>query len=126
MTVRGAGARVRNDRLALGSHRLGVRFVNSEASGAQAADGAAPAAALVRALSKSDEARLRVAIIPYVIALSKLDRGFDTLIDDVVFLLDRGLVTFDRRREEVERAVARAADFRHRPRCRRRPLGRRV
>lgn len=33
---------------------------------------------------------------PYTIALSKLDRGFDTDIDDIVFLVQRDLVTLDR------------------------------
>lgn len=38
---------------------------------------------------------------PYVMALSKLDRGFHTDLDDVVFLIGRGLVTLDRLTELV-------------------------
>ena len=32
---------------------------------------------------------------PYSIALSKTDRGFDTDLDDIVFLIQRGLVDFE-------------------------------
>jgi hypothetical protein len=32
---------------------------------------------------------------PYTIALSKLDRGFDTDIEDVLFLLHQKLITFE-------------------------------
>ena len=33
---------------------------------------------------------------PYSIALSKIDRGFDTDLEDVVFLIQNGLVSIDR------------------------------
>jgi len=32
---------------------------------------------------------------PYSIALSKLDRGFDTDLDDIIFLIQHGFVDFD-------------------------------
>lgn len=41
---------------------------------------------------------------PYSIALSKLDRGFDTDFDDLVFLVQRNLVTI----EELERITKNA------------------
>ena len=41
---------------------------------------------------------------PYSIALSKLDRGFDTDFDDLVFLVQRNFVTF----EELERITKNA------------------
>lgn len=33
---------------------------------------------------------------PYSISLSKIDRGFDTDLDDIVFLVQRGFVDFDK------------------------------
>lgn len=44
---------------------------------------------------------------PYSIALSKLDRGFDTDLDDIVFLLHRGLIVW----AELERLTQ--ASFAH-------------
>lgn len=48
---------------------------------------------------------------PYVIALSKLDRGFDTDIDDIVFLLRHDLLDSERLRQESDRMILRAAEF---------------
>jgi len=46
-----------------------------------------------RAIDIGTFGNVQVSIIdPYVIALSKLDRGFDTDIDDIVFLIRKGLV----------------------------------
>lgn len=44
---------------------------------------------------------------PYSIALSKLDRGFDTDLDDIVFLLRRSLIEWD----ELERIARASLDF---------------
>lgn len=44
---------------------------------------------------------------PYSIALSKLDRGFDTDFDDLVFLVQRNLVTL----EELERITKNALSY---------------
>jgi len=48
---------------------------------------------------------------PHSIALSKLDRGFDTDIDDVVFLVRRGLVPLAQLEQIVKEALPRAAEF---------------
>jgi hypothetical protein len=48
---------------------------------------------------------------PYTIALSKLDRGFDTDIEDVVFLIRRSLVTFERLERAVFIALERAGEY---------------
>ena len=48
---------------------------------------------------------------PYTIALSKLDRGFDTDIDDVVFLIRRNFIAFQQLEEVVQNALQRANEF---------------
>jgi len=48
---------------------------------------------------------------PYTIALSKLDRGLDTDIDDVVFLIRHNLITFQQLEEVVQNAQKRANEF---------------
>lgn len=48
---------------------------------------------------------------PYTIALSKLDRGFDTDLEDVAFLIQRGSVTVDELEQVMSEAVARAREF---------------
>ena len=48
---------------------------------------------------------------PDVIALSKLDRGDDTDIDDVVFLVKRGLVSLDRLAELVASTLPLATKY---------------
>lgn len=45
---------------------------------------------------------------PYVMALSKLDRGFHTDLDDIVFLVGRGLVTLERLAETVASTLVQA------------------
>ena len=50
-------------------------------------------------------------IDPYVTALSKLDRGFDSDIADIVFLVDRGLVEPDRLAAFVESALLHAGAY---------------
>jgi Nucleotidyltransferase of unknown function (DUF6036) len=42
---------------------------------------------------------------PYVIALSKIDRGFDTDIEDVVFLIQQDFVSIDRLEEVCKTAL---------------------
>ena len=48
---------------------------------------------------------------PYSIALSKLDRGFDTDIDDIVFLVRRNLVVVDLLEHMTAIALSRAREF---------------
>jgi hypothetical protein len=48
---------------------------------------------------------------PYTIALSKLDRGFDTDIDDILFLIRRNLITIDQLEETMNKALQRASEF---------------
>lgn len=48
---------------------------------------------------------------PYTIALSKLDRGFDTDIEDILFLAQRQLITVETLADVVETAVTKAKQF---------------
>ncbi|MCL5276022.1 MAG: hypothetical protein M1434_14970 [Chloroflexi bacterium] len=48
---------------------------------------------------------------PYSIAISKIDRGFETDLQDVVFLIRQGLVTSDQLAQYAHVAVQRAQDF---------------
>lgn len=48
---------------------------------------------------------------PYVIALSKLDRGFYTDLDDIVFLVGRGLVNLERLADLVASTLVQAAAY---------------
>lgn len=48
---------------------------------------------------------------PYTIALSKLDRGFDTDIDDILFLIRRNLITIQQLEETTRNALQRAGEF---------------
>lgn len=48
---------------------------------------------------------------PYTIALSKLDRGFDTDIEDIVFLIRRNLITMEQLERVALTALARASEF---------------
>ncbi|MBN2547937.1 MAG: hypothetical protein JXB15_02170 [Anaerolineales bacterium] len=48
---------------------------------------------------------------PYAIALAKIDRGFDTDIDDVLFLVRQSLVDILRLRKMLEIALERAVEF---------------
>lgn len=48
---------------------------------------------------------------PYTIALSKIDRGFDTDIEDILFLIRQGLVRFEQLEIVVNTAVVRAQEF---------------
>ena len=48
---------------------------------------------------------------PYSIALSKLDRGFDTDIDDILFLLHRAIITLPILEQVVRDALPRLRDF---------------
>lgn len=48
---------------------------------------------------------------PYSMALSKIDRGFDTDIEDIVFLIQRGFVRLDHLRTLVGEALERAGEF---------------
>ncbi len=48
---------------------------------------------------------------PYSIALGKLDRGFDTDLDDVVFLVQRGFVDLDELERITHASLPRAKEF---------------
>lgn len=48
---------------------------------------------------------------PYSIALSKIARGFESDLEDVVFLIQRNLVTYERLEQMTRDMLARAADF---------------
>lgn len=48
---------------------------------------------------------------PYSIALSKVARGFETDLEDVVFLLRRKLITFKELEAMVQEAMPRAQEF---------------
>ncbi len=50
-------------------------------------------------------------IDPYAIALSKLDRGFDTDIEDILFLMQRQLISVEMLADFVETAVTQAKQF---------------
>lgn len=48
---------------------------------------------------------------PYTIALSKLDRGFDTDLDDVVFLIQHGLIELGILESAMQEAILQAHQF---------------
>ena len=48
---------------------------------------------------------------PYSIALSKLDRGFDTDLDDIVFLIQRGLIDLLALERITQNSLPRARQF---------------
>jgi hypothetical protein len=48
---------------------------------------------------------------PYSIALSKLDRGFDTDLEDVVFLVQRGFVDLKELDNIIQASLPRAKEF---------------
>jgi hypothetical protein len=48
---------------------------------------------------------------PYSIALSKVDRGFEADLQDVLFLLQRGIITLERLEAHVAAALPQAARF---------------
>lgn len=56
--------------------------------------------------------RLQVLVLdPYSIALSKIDRGLDSDLEDVAFLIRRGYVVFDRLSEVIDKASAQSVEF---------------
>lgn len=48
---------------------------------------------------------------PYSIALSKLDRGFDTDFEDIIFLIQRNFVTVDELERIVQKALPQARKY---------------
>ena len=48
---------------------------------------------------------------PYSIALAKLDRGFDTDFDDLIFLVNRNLVDIEELERITRKALSRAREF---------------
>lgn len=56
--------------------------------------------------------RLTVSVLdPYAMGLSKLERGFDSDIDDILFLLKHNHITLPQLNQEIERAVEQAYEF---------------
>lgn len=54
---------------------------------------------------------------PYTIALSKIDRGFDTDIEDIIFLFRQGLITLPQLEIVVSEAMVQAQEFGLNPRA---------
>ena len=48
---------------------------------------------------------------PYLIALSKLDRAFNTDFDDLIFMIRRNLVELDQLEQMTRNALPRAHEF---------------
>jgi hypothetical protein len=48
---------------------------------------------------------------PYTIALSKLERGFDTDIEDILFLIQQNLIEIEQLAIFTEKAISRAYEF---------------
>ena len=48
---------------------------------------------------------------PYSIALSKIARGFDTDIEDIIFLIQHGFVTIDELEIMIDAAILRGQEF---------------
>ncbi len=48
---------------------------------------------------------------PYSIALSKVDRGFESDLEDIVFLIRQKLITLPQLEQYVEQAILRAKEF---------------
>ena len=81
---------------------------------------AVPIAQFVPMPSGADDRRLLIGqfgaiqvfvLDPYTIALSKLDRGFDTDVEDVVFLIRRNLITIEQLEQVALNALKRASEF---------------
>ncbi len=81
---------------------------------------AVPIAQFVPMPTGADERRLLIdrfgsieayVLDPYTIALSKLDRGFDTDLEDVAFLIRRSFITYERLEWTVLAALERASEF---------------
>ena len=81
---------------------------------------AVPISGFVPLPEDSDKRNLRIGqfgavqvfvLDPYAIALSKIDRGFDSDIEDVVFLIHRSFVQFEQLELQVQRAATRAGEF---------------
>jgi len=65
-----------------------------------------------RAIRIGQFGNLEVFIVdPYSIAISKLDRGFDTDFDDLVFLVQQNLVDVNLLEQMTEIALSRAREF---------------
>ena len=71
-----------------------------------------PAGGHARNLHLDHFGKIEVSILdPYGIALSKIDRGFDTDVDDVVFLIQRGLVELEDLEHFLRDALLHAREF---------------
>lgn len=71
-----------------------------------------PVGAQERSLPVGQFGKIEVYVFdPYTIALSKIDRGFDTDIEDVVFLIRRNLITFEQLEAIVLAALEHASKF---------------
>lgn len=81
---------------------------------------AVPIARFVPVPEGADDRRLLIGLFssievyvldPYTIALGKLDRGFDTDIEDVVFLIRRSFITLERLEQAASTALDRAGEY---------------
>jgi hypothetical protein len=71
-----------------------------------------PSEAQQRQLPVGTYGALNVYILdPYTIALSKIDRGFDTDIEDIIFLIRQGVITLTQLETVVSDAMAQAQEF---------------
>lgn len=71
-----------------------------------------PSDAQQRQLSVGTYGALNVYILdPYTIALSKIDRGFDTDIEDIIFLIRQGFITLTQLETVVSDAMGQAQNF---------------
>ena len=65
-----------------------------------------------RAISVGKYGQIQVSIVdPYVIALSKIDRGFETDIDDILFLIRQGHISFPQLEKLVQEALLKAPEY---------------
>ena len=65
-----------------------------------------------RRLSVGQFGSIEVYILdPYSIALSKIDRGFGTDIEDIIFLIRQGLITVEQLEAVINTATIRAQEF---------------
>lgn len=71
-----------------------------------------PSGAYTRSVPFEQFGAIAVSILdPYTIALSKLDRGYDTDLEDVLFLLHQGLIQVEQLQGITEEAITEAQKF---------------
>src|SRR5260221_3971898 len=71
-----------------------------------------PAGGEERTIHYGTFGQVKVSIIdPYLIALRKVERGFDTDIDDILFLIRHGQITFAQLEKVVKDSLTRGKEF---------------